>query len=266
VNANPLSGGFVYMYVPPNTTTLKTTWQDAGETIPNSNPIILDGNGSCLLYGSGQYLQYVYDSQMNLVYSGLTQDLYELVVTSPALITVPVGGLVAFAGTTAPTNWLLCYGQSLSTTTFSQLFGIIGYIYGGSGLNFNIPDMRGRLAAGVDNMGGSAANRITSGNSGITGTTLGASGGTELLYNHMHTTSVVDPGHAHTISPNAFTNQTNSLGAGSGGGSAVISPTSQTTSTVTTGITVTVAAAGTGNSQNVQPSLMLNYIIFAGTS
>lgn len=78
-NNIPISGGFVYMYVP-NTTTPKTTWQDVGETTPNSNPIILDSQGSCLLYGSGQYTQEVHDSLGNLIWTGLTQDLYGLVV------------------------------------------------------------------------------------------------------------------------------------------------------------------------------------------
>src|SRR5262249_55268975 len=43
----------------------------------------------------------------------------------------------------------------------------------------NIPDLRGYMLAGKDDMGGSAANRITNGGSGIIGTTLGATGGLE---------------------------------------------------------------------------------------
>lgn len=81
-NSNPLSGGFVFTYVPPNTTTYKTTYQDSGAAIPNTNPIVLDGNGSCLLYGTGTYLLFVYDSNNNLVYSGQTQDTYGLVATT----------------------------------------------------------------------------------------------------------------------------------------------------------------------------------------
>lgn len=73
----PLSGGFVYMYIP-NTTTPKTTWQDPLEAIPNANPITLDGGGFATIYGSGQYTQTVTDSLANLVYSGLTQDAISL--------------------------------------------------------------------------------------------------------------------------------------------------------------------------------------------
>jgi hypothetical protein len=74
-NGAPLEMGFVYTYVPGGTTP-KLTWQDAGETTPNANPVPLDANGSCLLYGSGNYQLTVTDSLGNQVpaYSGLTVD------------------------------------------------------------------------------------------------------------------------------------------------------------------------------------------------
>ena len=105
-NANPLSGGSVYFYVPPNTTTLKTTWQDASATIPNTNPVILDGNGSALIYGSGQYLQEVYDSAGNLVYTGLTQDPYGLLTGSNNTWTGTntFNGAVVFGGAVTLSN------------------------------------------------------------------------------------------------------------------------------------------------------------------
>lgn len=80
-NDNPLSGGLVYTYVP-NTTTLKTTWQDAGQNILNDNPIVLDGDGTAVIYGSGQYFFIVYDENGNEIWSGLTQDEYGLVTSS----------------------------------------------------------------------------------------------------------------------------------------------------------------------------------------
>ncbi len=107
-NNNPLSGGSVYMYVP-NTTTPKTTWQDAGETTPNSNPIVLDGNGSCLLYGSGQYTQEVYDQSGNLIYTGLTQDVYGLITNGNNTFTGTntFSGAVDFTGGfTLPNNFV----------------------------------------------------------------------------------------------------------------------------------------------------------------
>src|ERR1700743_379241 len=56
-NGNPLSEGFVYTYIP-GTFTNKTTWQDAAQTTPNSNPIPLNAGGypataSEAIYGSG---------------------------------------------------------------------------------------------------------------------------------------------------------------------------------------------------------------------
>lgn len=73
------------------------------------------------------------------------------------------GTVLPFAGSTAPTGWLLCYGQAISRTTYANLFAVIGTTYGvGDGsTTFNLPDLRGRIAAGKDNMGGSAAGVLT---------------------------------------------------------------------------------------------------------
>lgn len=78
-NGNPLSGGLVFTLVPGGTTPA-TTWQDPAETIPNTNPIVLDAAGSCLLYGSGIYQLTVTDSWGNAVpaYSGITSSLGEI--------------------------------------------------------------------------------------------------------------------------------------------------------------------------------------------
>jgi hypothetical protein len=89
-NGNPLAGGFVYTYIA-GTTTNKTTWQDAGETTANSNPIVLDADGSCLLYGAGSYTLAVTDYLGNAVptYSGLTFDLANITSASiPAVATI----------------------------------------------------------------------------------------------------------------------------------------------------------------------------------
>jgi microcystin-dependent protein len=68
--------------------------------------------------------------------------------------TNPVGTLLDYAGSTAPSGYLMCDGRSLSTAgTYAALFAVIGYAYGGSGASFNIPDFRGRFARYEDNMG-----------------------------------------------------------------------------------------------------------------
>ncbi|MBR0953332.1 tail fiber protein [Bradyrhizobium canariense] len=97
--------------------------------------------------------------------------------------TIPIGGSLDFWGSTAPnSSFALMYGQAVSRTTYSALFSLMSTTYGtGDGsTTFNIPDVRGRVVAGKDDMGGSAASRL-SGTSITTGgaTTLGGTGGTE---------------------------------------------------------------------------------------
>lgn len=70
-NGRPLAGGQVYFYIP-NTSTFKSTWQDAGETTLNTNPVVLDSNGQAIIYGDGQYRQVVYDVHGNLIWDRLT--------------------------------------------------------------------------------------------------------------------------------------------------------------------------------------------------
>ncbi|HYL49486.1 MAG TPA: tail fiber protein, partial [Stellaceae bacterium] len=109
---------------------------------------------------------------------------------------VPSGVVVPFAGASAPSGWLLCYGQAVSRTTYATLFATIGTTFGsGDGsTTFNLPDLRGRAAFGVDNMGGAAANRVTSGGSGINGSALGAVGGAETVT----LTQAQMPSHSHS--------------------------------------------------------------------
>lgn len=87
------------------------------------------------------------------------------------------GMLMPYAGSAAPSGWLLCAGQAVSRTTFAGLFAILGTVYGsGDGsTTFNLPDLRGRMPVGLDNMGGTSANRITAAAADI----VGGSGGVE---------------------------------------------------------------------------------------
>lgn len=160
---------------------------------------------------------------------------------------VPVGAVMAFAGSSAPANWLLCDGSAVSRTTYGQLFAAIGTTYGtGDGsTTFNLPDLRGRVPAGKDNMGGSAASRLTSGGSGITGTTLGAVGGAET---HTLTTAQM-PSHNHNVGLNL--NAVNVQNAAS----SYIGTTTGNWNTQSTG--------GDGAHNNTQPTIVLNYIVRA---
>lgn len=70
---NPLAGGSVYFYIP-NTTTPKDTWQDADQTVLNSNPVVLDSAGEAVIYGSGSYRQIVKDADGNLIWDQQTSE------------------------------------------------------------------------------------------------------------------------------------------------------------------------------------------------
>ena len=172
----------------------------------------------------------------------------------------PSGSVIAYAGSAAPSGWLLCSGAAVSRSTYAALFAIVGTTYGtGDGsTTFNLPDLRGRAVAGVDNMGGTAANRITSGGSGIVGTTLGAAGG---LQTHTLATTEI-PAHQHLIIA--------ATGSGSLTNTTYVRDTADysnnynynlagSTVAATTGLTS--ATGGGGAHNNTQPTMMLNYII-----
>jgi len=67
----PLALGSVYFYIP-NTSTLKNTWQDEGQTILNTNPVVLDAAGEAVIWGSGQYRQLVLDALGNTIWDQIT--------------------------------------------------------------------------------------------------------------------------------------------------------------------------------------------------
>ena len=52
-------------------------------------------------------------------------------------------------GDKIPYGFLDCVGGSVSTTTYSKLFDVIGYKYGGSGNSFNLPNLNRGAANGV---------------------------------------------------------------------------------------------------------------------
>jgi microcystin-dependent protein len=70
------------------------------------------------------------------------------VVQNGAILS-PAGSVIMFAGSSAPGGWLLCDGSSNPTANYPALYAAIGYTYGGSGANFNLPDMRGIFAKGA---------------------------------------------------------------------------------------------------------------------
>ena len=195
---------------------------------------------------------------------------------------VPVGVVSAFAGVNAPAGWLMCAGQAVSRTDYAALFNALSTTYGtGDGsTTFNLPDLRGRVPAGVDNMGGTAASRLT--NTVLTASnTLGATGGTQThtlteaqLASHNHTQNShnhTQNAHSHTTggSPGIYRDY---LGGGSSHAylglstSGSVSNPYNTDSVTATNqaTTATNQAAGGGAAHPItQPTLVLNYIIKA---
>lgn len=123
--------------------------------------------------------------------------------SASATSSVPSGTVVSFAGSAAPSGWLLCDGSAVSRSTYSDLFSAIGTIYGsGNGsTTFNLPDLRGRTVFGLDNMGGTAANRLTTTGGISANNTLGASGGSQSIT--LATTNL--PSHNHTFTGSQVT-------------------------------------------------------------
>jgi microcystin-dependent protein len=60
----------------------------------------------------------------------------------------PPGAIIMFGGLAAPPGWLLCDGTTYSSATYPLLFVAIGYLYGGSGGNFQVPDLQTRIPVG----------------------------------------------------------------------------------------------------------------------
>lgn len=158
---------------------------------------------------------------------------------------VPVGSVMPYAGTTEPGGWLFCYGQAVSRSTYARLFAVISTTYGaGDGsTTFALPDLRGRVVAGQDDMGGSSANRLTGTSGGVNGDTLGGTGGSET---HTLTEDEM-PAHTHTFDGR------DQIGASAQPAAAVdLQDLTQYT---------TNATGGDDPHNNVQPTIILNYII-----
>jgi microcystin-dependent protein len=95
---------------------------------------------------------------------------------------IPLGAGMDYWLSTAPnSSFAQPFGQAISRTTYATLFAQMGTTYGvgDNSTTFNLPDLRGRVTAKNDAMGGTGANRLTSGGSGINGAAYGATGGGE---------------------------------------------------------------------------------------
>lgn len=176
----------------------------------------------------------------------------------------PVGSIMAFAGSVAPTGWLLCDGREVLTSDYADLYSILGNIYGTAsipGSYFKLPDLRGRFLLGLDNMGGVSANRVSSAAADNLGTPDGAQQVNiqqSNLPDHEHN-FVSDQGNQYY----AFRNdQTASADEGILGNSAD-GGTNQGSYLASSGGILTASALS--QPLNVMnPFMAINYIIFTG--
>lgn len=185
---------------------------------------------------------------------------------------VPIGGVIDFWGSVAPTDFLFAAGQELSRIDYAALFAIIGTAAGpGNGsTTFNLPDYRGRIGAGRENMALPATTRLNR----LSSTTLGSTGGdqevaltTAQLASHTHTGSTASVGdHTHpTLGTNAASNGLSEVASTYfGGGNSQQSPNNNryTGGGGAHTHTLTINNTGSGDPHfNVQPTIICNKII-----
>jgi microcystin-dependent protein len=155
---------------------------------------------------------------------------------------IPVGSILSYGGDTAPEGWLIGDGSAVSRLTYRDLFSVYGTKYGaGDGsTTFNLPDLRRRVMVGA---GGSGTATL--------GNAVGNIGGAET-----HTLTVDEmPGHDHDLTTYArgTASHTHAEATDPNGTSSDAIPGTNTTAIQSTG--------GGQAHNNIQPSLVVNYII-----
>ncbi len=170
-----------------------------------------------------------------------TTNTVQIATTAFVHSLLPAGTIIQSAANVVPFGWLICNGQSLSTSTYAVLFAAIAYTYGGNGSTFNVPNMQGRVGIGAGT------------GTGLTTRNLGAIGGAET-----HTLTVNEmPSHNHGgLTGDATIN----LRFCQGGGSALTYSSSGTAGTDIHNHTI--ASQGGNAPHNImQPYVVLQYLI-----
>ena len=196
------------------------------------------------------------------------------------------GMMITWTGSTAPSAlWVLPHGQTLSRLGQPQLWifaqgeiaaGNLLYNNGDGSTTFGIPDMRGRVPAGWDKMGGVAAGRLTS---QVAGSTLGSVGGVEVVaLTAAQIPTIVSLNNAspsYNLSSGSTSGGITDIGVTgttTGGGGFGFNAVSSEGNVGVTGFTTITANSlstvssntGGGAHSNVQPTLVCNYILFVG--
>ena len=188
------------------------------------------------------------------------------------------GEIKTYAGPTEPSGWVFCDGSVYDGTdsTYEKLFNVIGVSYGGSGTNFAVPDMRGRVAISPDNMGGGVAGRVTNEPANMAST-----GGFEdhaltlsEMPNHDHTATQGSHSHTDSGHNHGMPSQWNGSNVHQSGDNTWTVPEAAyftTTRNTNTGYAniasasagpITIATTGGGTAHtSMQPYICINHII-----
>jgi microcystin-dependent protein len=152
-NGKPLTSGTVDFYEP-GTSVRKLTYQDAEQTIPNANPVILDAAGRAQIWGNGSYRQVVKDRYLTLQWDKVTAGSGSSSGSSSSVGDgLQVGTVIPWSGLIAPVNYQFAYGQALSRSTYASLLTALTLsasitCVGGSPIITNIADTN-NLAVGA---------------------------------------------------------------------------------------------------------------------
>lgn len=147
--------------------------------------------------------------------------------------TLPIGTILPYSSSTVPTGYLLCDGSLISRTEYSGLFNVIGTSYNletdTDDTKFRLPNLKGRVPVGLDS-------EDTDFN------TLGKTGGSKYMQKHTHNVTIPrQKGSPHFLQGVSSTDVYVYMSNG----------------------TYTTTETGTGDSGNLQPYIVTNYIIKA---
>jgi microcystin-dependent protein len=187
-------------------------------------------------------------------------------VANAAGVQVPLGGVVAFCGTAAPSaNFAIPNGQAISRTAFAAYFAQVGILFGaGDGVNtFNIPDLRGRVIAGVDGGANRLPTPLIMSSQALAG--IGGQATQVLLTGNLPPYTPAGTVASLTTDTQIVKSTAGFASSGAGGGAAgqFANVGAQTQiQAASTGTLTGTAQGGTSNPVGVvQPTMELNYLI-----
>jgi microcystin-dependent protein len=252
INATISAAGlkFVDSGSAPNfTTTLMSLDQDANKTVFFPTSAAVMPGASTTLVGT--------DTTQTLTNKTISLEAASNTITGRLASTsggTPAGVISQYAGSSAPAGYLLCQGQSVSTTTFADLFSAIGYTYGGSGSSFTIPNLQNRVPVGKGSDAEFDVLGETGGAKTHTLTSAEMPSHTHVQDSHNHTQN----SHNHTQNAHGHSASSGSAGshshtASSGTSSPGTDAQGQHSHTLTAVEARTFVNRGTGSTQTFMP-------------